>query len=40
MIEITPRFTLPLDLPKGKGDSEAQQFHLALEESEPSGPAR
>ena len=39
MIEITPRFTLPLDLPKGKGDSEAQQFHLALEESEPSNPA-
>ena len=39
MIEITPRFALPLDLPREKGDLEAPQFHLALEESELSGPA-
>jgi peptidoglycan hydrolase-like protein with peptidoglycan-binding domain len=38
MIEITPRFALPLDLPKEKGDLKKQEFHLALEESEPSGP--
>jgi hypothetical protein len=39
MIEITPRFALPLDLPRGKGDLEAPEFHLVLEESELSGPA-
>jgi hypothetical protein len=39
MIEITPRFALPLDLPRGKGDLEAPEFHLAPEESELSGPA-
>ena len=39
MIEITPRFGLPLDLPTGKGDLEAPEFHRALEESELSGPA-
>src|SRR6185437_5103983 len=39
MTEITPRFALPLDLPGGKGDLEAPQFHRALEESELSGPA-
>jgi peptidoglycan hydrolase-like protein with peptidoglycan-binding domain len=37
MIEITPRFALPLDLPKE--DLEAPEFRLALEESELSGPA-
>jgi hypothetical protein len=39
MIEITPRLALPLDLPRGKGDLEAPEFHLAPEESELSGPA-
>ena len=39
MIEITPRFSLPLDFPRGKGDLEAPEFHLAPEESELSGPA-
>jgi peptidoglycan hydrolase-like protein with peptidoglycan-binding domain len=39
MIEITPRFALPLDLPTGKEDLEAPEFRLALEESELSGPA-
>src|SRR5262249_10274815 len=39
MIEITPRFSLPLDLPRGKGDLEAPEFHLAPKESEPSPPA-
>ena len=39
MVEITPRSALPLDLPRGKGDTEASEFHLALEASERSGPA-
>jgi hypothetical protein len=28
MIEITPRFAGPLDLPKEKGDLKKQEFHL------------
>jgi len=34
MIEITPRFDQPLDLPRGKGDQGASEFNLALEESD------
>jgi hypothetical protein len=38
MVEITPRFGLPLDLPRGKGDLEAPEFHLAPKEGELSAP--
>jgi hypothetical protein len=40
MVEITPRFAQPLDLPRGKGDAEAPEFHLASQDSEQSAPAR
>src|SRR5437870_1677034 len=39
MVEITPRFALPLDLPGGKGDLEAPEFHLAPQCVEHSAPA-
>ena len=39
MVEITPRFAQQLELPRGKGDREAPEFHLAMEESKLSGPA-
>ncbi len=39
MVEITPRFALPLDLPRGNGDSEALEFHLASQDGEHSAPA-
>ena len=40
MIEITPRFGLPLDLPRREGDLEAPEFHLAPKEGELSAPAK
>ena len=39
MVEITPRFAQQPDFPRGKGDLEAPEFHLAMEESKLSGPA-
>jgi len=39
MVEITPRFALQPDFPRGKGDLEAPEFHLAMEESKLSCPA-
>ena len=33
MVEITPRFAQHLDLPRGKGDLEAPEFHLALNDA-------
>src|SRR6516165_1846085 len=33
MIEITPRFALPLDLPTGKEDLEAPNLHHALNDA-------
>ena len=38
MLEITPRSALQLDFPRGKGDLEAPEFNLALEESKLSRP--
>jgi hypothetical protein len=38
MVEITPRFAPPPDLPRGRGDLEAPQFHLAMDESRLTGP--
>src|SRR4051812_45790197 len=38
MIEITPRFGQPLNLPKEKGDLGASEFQSALKESDTHGP--
>src|SRR5262245_33651578 len=38
MNEITPRFGLPLDLPRKERDLEAPKFQLALNESDARGP--
>src|SRR5262249_7529071 len=38
MTEITPRSSLPLDLPRKERDLEEPKFHLALKESDARGP--
>jgi hypothetical protein len=38
MNEITPRFGLPLDLPRKERDPEAEKFQLARNESDARGP--
>src|SRR5262245_50148092 len=39
MTEITPRFGLPLDLPRREGNRQPPEFHLAPKESELPAPA-
>src|SRR3954470_3620884 len=38
MIEIMPRFGLPLDLARRERDLEAPEFHLTPKQGEPSAP--